>query len=219
MLIEAKMGDAHFVNDPVTISVRARCWKFIDTGASEMGSGSTSAPGMMTLAEIKEFASFAAGAQRYIRRSLDVAFDRKDAIELWSRDVVEAASIKAQYQFYDRLPEIRALIPDSSGIADAEPFMAPLVSVSAFDLGQGRIDGFSAYRFLYERLIGADARPWLPAAFCAAASMPHLQPERRKLLLQSISEAVATAPGWSKRAPQFFPEWVEKVDANSSAAH
>jgi hypothetical protein len=184
-----------------------------------MSEGSTSAPGMMTLAEIKEFASFAAGAQRYIRRSLDVAFDRKDAIELWSRDVVEAASIKAQYKFYDRLPEIRALIPDSSAIGDAEGFLAPLITVSAFDLGQGRIDGFSAYRFLYERLVGPEARPWLPAAFCAAASMPHLQPERRKLLLQSISEAVATAPGWSKRAPQFFPEWVEKVDAGNSAAH
>jgi hypothetical protein len=184
-----------------------------------MREGSTSAPGLVTLAEIKEFASFSAAGQRYIRRSLDVAFDRKDAIELWSRDVVEAASIKAQYQFYNRLPEIRALIPDSSAIADAEPFMAPLVSVSAFDLGQGRIEGFSAYRFLYERLIGADARPWLPAAFCAAASMPHLQPERRKLLLQSISEAVATAPGWSKRAPRFFPEWIEKVDAGSNAAH
>jgi hypothetical protein len=172
-----------------------------------------SAPGQVTLAEIKEFASFTAGAQRYIRRSLDVAFDRKDAIELWSRDVIEAASIEAQYRFYDRLAEIRALIPDSSGIEEAEPFMAALVSVSAFDLGQGRIEGFGDYRFLYERLIGAEARPWFPAAFCAAASMPHLQPERRKKLLQSISEAVATAPGWSKRAPCFFPEWVEKVEA------
>jgi hypothetical protein len=184
-----------------------------------MNNGSVSAPGHLTFAEIKEFASFAAGAQRYIRRSLDVAFDRMDAVDLWSRDVTEAASIKAQYQFYDRLPEIRALIPDSSAIADAEPFMAPLVSVSAFDLGQGRIEGFSAYRFLYERLIGPEARPWLPSAFCAAASMPHLPPERRKILLQSISEAVATAPGWSKRAPSFFPEWVEKVDAGNNAAH
>jgi hypothetical protein len=181
-----------------------------------MSSGSIAAPGHLTFAEIKEFAGFAAGAQRYIRRSLDVAFDRKDAIELWSRDVVEAASIKAQYVFYNRLPEIRALIPDSSAISEAEPFLVPLVSVSAFDLGQGRIDGFSAYRFLYERLIGAEARPWLPAAFCAAASMPHLQPDRRKLLLQSISEAVATAPGWSKRAPHFFPEWVEKVDVSDA---
>ncbi len=178
-----------------------------------MTTGNTSAPGMLTLAEIKEFASFTAATQRYIRRSLDVAFDRKDAVELWSRDVVEAAGIQAQYRFYERLPEIRALIPDSSSIEDAEPFMAALVTVSAFDLGQGRIDGFGAYRFLYERLVGAEARPWFPAAFCAAASMPHLQPEKRKLLLQSISEAVATAPGWSKRAPRFFPEWVEKVDA------
>jgi hypothetical protein len=175
-----------------------------------------SAPGLSTLAELKEFASFAGAAQRYIRRSLDVAFDRKDAIALWSRDVNEAASISAQYHFYDRLSEIRALVPDSSAIADAEPFMAPLVSVSAFDLGQGRLDGFSAYRFLYERLLGAEARPWLPAAFCAAASMPHLQPERRKMLLQSISEAVAMAPGWSKRAPAFYPEWVEKVEAGNA---
>jgi hypothetical protein len=183
-----------------------------------MNRGSVSAPGLMTLSEIKEFASFSAGAQRYIRRSLDVAFERKDAIDLWSRDVAEAASIKAQYQFYDRLPEIRALVPDSSAICDAEAFMMPLISVSAFDLGQGRIEGFPAYRFLYERLVGAEARPWLPATFCAASSMPHLQPERRKLLLQSISEAVATAPGWSKRAPSFFPEWVEKIDISDSAA-
>lgn len=178
-----------------------------------MTEGSSSAPGMLTLAEIKEFASFSAASQRYIRRSLDIAFDRKDAVELWSRDVVEAATIAAQYRFYERLPDIRALIPDSSAIEEAEPFMASLVSISAFDLGQGRLEGFSAYRFLYERLVGAEARPWLPAAFCAAASMPHLQPERRKTLLQSISEAVATAPGWSKRAPRFFPEWVEKVEA------
>lgn len=178
-----------------------------------MTRNNASAPGMLTLAEIKEFASFSAASQRYIRRSLDVAFDRKDAVDLWSRDVAEAASIQAQYRFYERLPEVRALIPDSSAIGEAEQFMAALITISAFDLGQGRIDGFAVYRFLYERLVGAEARPWFPAAFCAAASMPHLQPERRKLLLQSISEAVATAPGWSKRAPRFFPEWVEKVDA------
>ena len=182
-----------------------------------MREAKSSSPGFSTLVEIKEFASFAAGAQRYIRRSLDVAFDRKDAIALWSRDGTEAASIQAQYCFYDRLPEIRSLTPDSSAIADAEPFMAPLVSVAAFDLGQGRIDGFSAFRFLYERLVGAEARPWLPSAFCAAASMPHLQPERRKILLQSISEAVAMAPGWSKRAPAFYPEWVDKVEAGTAA--
>src|SRR3546814_13799222 len=100
--------------------------------------------------------------------------------------------------------------------------MAPLVAVSAFDLGQDRLPSFAAYRFLYERLLGAHARPWLPGAFCAAASLPHLHPDKRKILLQSISEAAATAPGWSAREPSFFPEWVDKIDetrpANCSAA-
>ena len=151
------------------------------------------ADGSLTLAEIKEFASFDAAAQRYIRRSLDVAYCRSDALALWSRDVVEAASIRAQTKTYEHLPSLRQAIPEDSG--------------------QDRISSFGAYRFLYERLIGASARPWFPAAFCAAASLPHLHPHRRRALLQSISEAAATAPGWSTREPVFFPEWVEKVEA------
>ena len=175
------------------------------------------APGMLTLAEIKEFAGFSAGAQRYIRRSLDVAFDRAGAVALWSRDAEEAVSMNAQHIVYERLDDIRAMIPRSSIIEEAEPFIASLITIAAFDLGQGRIDCFAAFRFLYERLLAAEARPWFPAAFCAAASMPHLPPEARKHLLQSISEAAATAPGWSKRAPSFFPEWVEKIDVGRIA--
>ena len=170
------------------------------------------AEGAMTLAEMKEFASFASSTQRYIRRSLDIGLDREDAMARWSRDVVEAASIKAQARLYRTLPELREAIPADSGLDAMEPFLAPLVALAAFDLGQGRLTGFSAFRFLYERLIGAEARPWLPAAFCAAASLPHLHPELRRKLLQSISEAAATASGWSNRQPAFFPHWVEKVD-------
>jgi hypothetical protein len=173
------------------------------------------ADGAMTLAEMKEFAGFPAATQRYIRRALDVGLERDDALTRWSRDVVEAASIRAQARIYARLPEVRALVPDDSGLDAIEPFLAPLVTVSAFDLGQGRLTNFSAYRFLYERLIGAEVRPWLPGAFCAAAALPHLHPDLRRKLLQSISEAAATASGWSTRQPAFFPYWVEKVDTVS----
>ena len=166
----------------------------------------------MTLAEMKEFAGFPAATQRYIRRSLDIGLDREDALARWSRDVVEAASIRAQARMYRGLPDIREIVPDDSGLNAIEPFLAPLVTVVAFDLGQGRLTSFSAFRFLYERLIGASVRPWLPAAFCAAAALPHLHPELRRKLLQSISEAAATASGWSNRQPAFFPYWVEKVD-------
>jgi len=177
-----------------------------------MGTRARPADGAMALAEMKEFASFPAGTQRYIRRSLDVGLERQDALALWSRDPVEAASIRAQTRIYERLSRIRTTVPDDSGLDAIEPFFAPLVAISAFDLGQDRLSSFGAYRFLYERLIGADVRPWLPGAFCAAAALPHLHPEKRRILLQSISETAATAPGWSSRQPAFFPEWVEKVE-------
>ena len=94
-----------------------------------------------------------------------------------------------------------------------ESFIGKLTRVAAFDLAQERIEGFSAFRFLYERLLGADVRPWLPSAFCAAAALPQIRPQRRKQLLQSLSEAAATAPGWSDAKPSFYPEFIEKEAA------
>ena len=168
--------------------------------------------GALALSEMREFATFPKGTQRYIRRSLDVGLGRRDAVKRWSRDIAEAASIRAQERVYQRLEHIRSYVPDDCGLDTMEPMMAPLVTMTAFDLGQDRLTCFASYRFLYERLIGASVRPWLPAAFCSAAALPHLHPTRRRTLLQSISEAAATAPGWSSREPMFVPDWVEKVD-------
>ena len=50
-----------------------------------MATRSGPASGDLSLAEIKEFAGFAAGTQRYIRRSLDIGLERDDAIARWSR--------------------------------------------------------------------------------------------------------------------------------------
>jgi len=177
-----------------------------------MGTQTRPADGALTLLEMKEFAGFSKGTQRYIRRALDIGLGRRDAMKRWSRDVGEAASIRAQERIYSRLDQIRASVPDDSGLDAMEPVMAPLITMAAFDLGQDRLPDFASFRFLYERLIGASIRPWLPAAFCSASALPHLHPERRRVLLQSISEAAATAPGWSNREPVFFPEWVEKID-------
>lgn len=168
--------------------------------------------GKMAIAEMREFASFPAGTQRYIRRSLAIARVHEEAVDRWSRDPIETVHIKVQARVYERLPEIRERVPENSGLEFVEPFMAPLVALSAFDLAQNRLPSFSAYRFLYERLIGATARPWLPGAFCAAAALPHIEPEKRRDLLQSISENAATAPAWSRREPSFYPEWVDKDD-------
>jgi hypothetical protein len=176
------------------------------------------------LSEMREFAGFSPCEQRYIRRSLDAGLGRHDAFRRWARGPAEAASIRTQYVVYQDLKLLRSLLKDEAegfaceghsgaGLEDLESVMGPLLRVTTFDLAQGRLESFSAYRFLYERLLGAEVRPWLPGAFCGAAALPHIRPERRKDLLQSISEAAATAPGWSMRAPRFFPEFVELEDA------
>jgi hypothetical protein len=175
-----------------------------------MGSTGTAS---LTINELREFASFTACEQRYIKRSLDIGLGRQDAFKLWARDASEIISIRSQYVAYQDLKALRGSMPDENGFDGLDSFMGKLVRVTGFDLSQDRITCFSAYRFLYERLLGAAVRPWLPSAFCAAAALPQIRPERRKKLLHSISEAAATAPGWSLREPCFFPEWVEKEAA------
>lgn len=163
----------------------------------------------LTIAELREFASFAACEQRYIKRSLDVGLGRHDAYKLWARDADERASIRNQYVAYQDLKALRGFQPDEHSFDGLDAYMGKLLRVSAFDLGQERLQSFSAFRFLYERLLGPDSRPWLPGAFCGAAALPQIRPDRRKQLLQSLSEAAATAPAWSARAPCFYPEYIE----------
>lgn len=163
----------------------------------------------MAIAEMREFASFKPCEQRYIRRSLDIGLGRQDAFKLWARDSSENASIRSQYVAYQDLKPLRDRVP-ADGSSDAiEGFLGKLTRIAAFDLAQERIASFAAFRFLYERLIGAQVRPWLPSAFCAAAALPQIRPERRKILLQSLSEAAATAPGWSDAKPNFYPEFID----------
>lgn len=167
----------------------------------------------LTISELREFAGFTPCEQRYIKRSLDIGLGRQDAFKLWARNAEEMASIRSQYVAYQDLKALRPLRPEESGFDGLDGFMGKLMRMTAFDLSQDRISSFSAFRFLYERLLGAWARPWLPGAFCGAAALPQIRPDRRKQLLHSISEAAATAPGWSDREPSFYPEWIEKEAA------
>jgi hypothetical protein len=162
----------------------------------------------LTIAELREFASFSECEQRFIERSLDIGLGRADAFKAWGGGA-DSGSIRGQYLAYRELKTLRDAVPCETTMEGLEAFMGPLMRVSAQDLVQEQIESFSAYRFLYERLLGAKSRPWLPAAFCAAAALPQIRPARRKVLLQSLSEAAATAPGWSEREPCFYPEKIE----------
>ena len=163
----------------------------------------------LTIAELREFASFGEDEQLFIERGLDVGLGRCDAFKAWTGVAGDTAAIRGQYLAYRELRALRDAIPDEGSLDGVQEFMGALLRITAQDLAQEKLSSFSAYRFLYERLLGARARPWLPAAFCGAAALPHIRPARRKMLLQSLSEAAATAPGWSEREPCFYPEKVE----------
>ncbi|MEM6909557.1 MAG: hypothetical protein AAF494_12850 [Pseudomonadota bacterium] len=167
----------------------------------------------MAIGEMREFASFTPDEQRYIKRSLDIGLGRNDAFRLWGRGERDCIVIRRQYVAYEQLSAVRSLVPQTDVDAEPQHFIGALVRLALFDLGQAQLVSFSAFRFLYERLLGPHARPYLPAAFCAAAALPQIEPDRRKVLLQSLSEAAATAAGWSTRAPSFYPEFVEDVEA------
>ena len=163
------------------------------------------------LAELEEFASFTAAEQRYIRRSLEVAFARADAVEHWARGLGEAAGIGLQAREYELIDQIRALVPENIEADDATSLLPLLIRISAFDLQQAKLTSFAAYQFLYVRLLGAGVRPWLVSAFCAAAALPCIHPELRAILIQSLTLRDVRAAGWASREATFFPEWIEKV--------
>jgi hypothetical protein len=162
--------------------------------------------GVMILAEIQEFGSFGFETQRYVCRSLDAAFSQRGVVERWARSDDEAAAIHAQSHIYRVLPVIRESIQRDSAFAAADRLLFPLIAATVFDLEGGSLATFSQYRFLYERLLGAGIRPWLPSAFAAAAALPHMTRDRRHALLMSLGGALTDR--WSPLQPAFYPEWL-----------
>lgn len=162
--------------------------------------------GKAILDEIQEFGCFAYETQRYMCRSLHVAFRPAQTAVEWARDEAEANTIGAQERLYKTLPLIRSSVPRRDGFVDANSFLFPLIGVTAFDLSGRCIHSFAEYRFLYERLIGAAARPWLASVFAAASALPCLGAEERRALLESIGGAFTA--NWSATDPTFFPDFL-----------
>lgn len=149
------------------------------------------------VSEFKEYSGFKPEEQVYIALALAQAgFAAAAAAQKHAQEAPPLAA---------KTFEMRSRIPDDSDLTRLSPFMGEMIDVTTRHLSGGELKSFSSYRFLFERLLGAPVRPWLPAAFCGAAAMPALKPLHRRHLLQSISEAAATAPGWSLSEPVFYP--------------
>lgn len=163
------------------------------------------------LMEMRELAQIPNAAQRYIRRSLEVRFGRRDWIGRLARSPDEKRSMARQVVLYEKIDAIRAAIPVEGEIGETARFMGIAAELTAFDLGEQKIRSFAAYRFLYERLLGAAARPWLLGTFLMCATLPHLHPAHRLELLRSV-ETDSVGGTWSSAEPQFYPEWVDRLE-------
>ena len=169
------------------------------------------ATGAIMLGEIQEFGSFTFTAQRYICRSLDVSNIPDLSPQEWAHTAREADDIRAQMQVYGLLAGIRDSMPHEQAHINAEGFLLPLISVTAFDLSCRCLDSFAAYRFLYERLLGPMVRPWLSSAFAAASALPHFSADERSALLASVGAALTDQ--WSPAEPTFYPQWIGIVES------
>ncbi len=103
----------------------------------------------LSIAEMREFASFTADEQSFITRSLDVFMGRGDAFKRWGREAGSTASIRTQYIAYRELRALRESRPCTHLLDGIASFIGALVRISAQDLAQEQLSCFSAYRFLY----------------------------------------------------------------------
>jgi hypothetical protein len=172
----------------------------------------TISAGERSLREMEEFGQLPMAAQRYIRRSLQVRFEHPASLAELARSAAEANSIARQISLYGQIDAVIEAIPVDDDIASVTRFTSLIAPLVAFDMAEGKLESFAAFGFLYERLLGAAARPWLPAVFMLIASLPDLNPNRRLSLLASVT-ADAVTPHWSNREPQFFPEWIEDISS------
>src|SRR4029453_19083926 len=138
----------------------------------------TTSAGDRILREMEDFGQMPVAAQRYIRRSLQVRFKHPASLGELARSPAEADSIARQISLYDRIDAVIEAIPVDDDVASVTRFTSLIAPLIAFDIGERKLDSFAALGFLYERLLGAAARPWLPAFFMLVVIRPELAPHR-----------------------------------------
>lgn len=66
------------------------------------------------------------------------------------------------------------------------PFFEASIVPAAFDLAQGIITEFAAFKFLYVRLLGSGSEAWLPSLYLAAAAAPNIETFHPAKLIDSF---------------------------------
>jgi hypothetical protein len=84
------------------------------------------------------------------------------------------------------IEEARKRVPQSKAFWELGPFFQCAMPPAAFDIGNGPFENFEEFSFLYECLLGAEAKPWFHALYLAAAAMPGLTAEAQVKLINAF---------------------------------
>lgn len=80
---------------------------------------------------------------------------------------------------YKMAAEARLNIPNSLAIWETSDFYRRAIPLAIFDVLNGPMERFENFELLYLRILGEEARRWLPSLYLAAISSPNLLPEYR----------------------------------------
>lgn len=123
----------------------------------------------------------------YARRALEMAGIETDpklkAARPIKHSLVHAGS--EQPLFYE---QARERVPRSNADWEIAAFMAVAVRPAIWDMKWGAIKSFDQFQFLYSRILGRRAEPFLPMLFAVAALNPELMSDFGNELMRTLPE-------------------------------
>lgn len=128
----------------------------------------------------------------YARRALEMAGIETDPTLKRTKPVRHSLlHAISEQQFHYR--ELQKAVPKSLAHWEQAQFMGIAHRCVLWDIKWGVIKSYAQFEFLYARLLGPEAIPFLPSLFAAAALAPSLEQQFGRVLL-------ATLPNWFERS-------------------
>lgn len=154
--------------------------------------------------EQEEFSQFDLDTQQFITCSLLLATSPEEGLPLAARNLGGPVAL-AQADIYRMLEGARSKLPKSFAQWEMVEFFGYALAPSAFDLSLGKLTAFDAYRFLYERILGGGARPWLPSLYIAAATAPSVPRDISRRAVEQFPWEAEIDRDWHTLDPLFMP--------------
>lgn len=127
----------------------------------------------------------------YARRALEMAGIETDP-KLKETKPIRHSILHAVSDQQFQYRELQKAVPQSTAHWDQAHFIRVGYRCALWDLQWGVIKNYAQFEFLYARLLGQQAIPFLPSLFAAAVLAPSIDQQFGR-------ESLATLPNWFER--------------------